>query len=59
MQELLPFYSSDAMIAAAPEGTPPRRICVSKFKTTPCPAVPHRGPEAGVYRMLKIFMVRL
>jgi small nuclear ribonucleoprotein (snRNP)-like protein len=35
------------MNAAAPEGTPPRRIKSKKFQTPSCPAVPRRGPEAG------------
>jgi hypothetical protein len=37
----------------------PRGGSVSKFKTTPCPAGPRRGPEEGVYRMEKIFLVRV
>ena len=34
------------MNAAAPEGTPPRRISYKKPNTS-CPGVPRRGPEAG------------
>jgi hypothetical protein len=33
--------------AAAPEGTPPRRINDGNLLKLPCPAVPRRGPEAG------------
>jgi hypothetical protein len=36
------------MIAAAPEGSPPRRISNKQFKKT-LPAVPRRGPEAGFH----------
>ena len=36
-----------AMDAAAPDGTPPRRINLLIKKTVICPAVPRRGPEAG------------
>ena len=35
------------MNAAAPEGTPPRRIRNLPLRKLPCPAVPRRGPEAG------------
>jgi hypothetical protein len=35
------------MNAAAPDGTPPRRINFLRKKTVICPAVPRRGPEAG------------
>ena len=38
------------MIAAAPEGSPPRRIRNKQFKKT-LPAVPRRGPEAGFHRI--------
>ena len=38
------------MIAAAPEGSPPRRISNKQFKKT-LPAVPRRGPEAGFHRI--------
>jgi hypothetical protein len=48
---------SDTMIAAAPEGTPPRRIGEQNSKQLP--AVLRRGPETGVYRMEMIFMVRV
>ncbi len=50
--ELDLFYRSVTMNAAAPEGTPPRRIS-DIFKKTPYPAVPQRGPEAGVHRIEK------
>ena len=29
----------------------------AKFKTTPCPAVPRRGPKAGVHCILAIFVI--
>jgi hypothetical protein len=35
------------MDAATPDGAPPRRINYTIKKTTICPAVPYRGPEAG------------
>ena len=38
------------MIAAVLDGTPQRRIEVKKFKKNSPPAVPRRGPEAGVLR---------
>jgi len=38
------------MIAAAPEGSPPRRISNKQSKKT-LPAVPLRGPEAGFHRI--------
>ena len=38
------------MIAAAPEGSPPRRISNKQFKKL-LPAVPRRGPEAGFHRI--------
>ena len=38
------------MVAAAPEGSPPRRISNKQFKKT-LPAVPRRGPEAGFHRV--------
>ena len=38
------------MIAAAPEGLPPRRISNKQFQKT-LPAVPRRGPEAGFHRV--------
>jgi hypothetical protein len=40
------IYTPIMMNAAAPEGTPQRRISDFK-KKSPCPAVPRRGPEAG------------
>jgi hypothetical protein len=49
MQKLLALYSSGAMNAAAPDGAPPRRI--NNYSKTPLPAVPRRGPEAGVLRI--------
>jgi len=45
------------MTAAVPEGTPPRRISDKKIKKTPCPAVPLRGPGAGIHHIQVIFMV--
>ncbi len=48
----LPF----TMIAAAAEGSPPRRISNKQFKKI-LPAVPRRGPEAGFHRIITIFMV--
>jgi hypothetical protein len=36
------------MIAAAPEGTPPRRIGDKNQKNS-FPTVPQRGPDAGVF----------
>ena len=38
------------MNAAAPEGTPPRRIGDERFKKNSLPAVPRRVPYAGVHR---------
>ena len=38
------------MIAAAPEGSLPRRISNKTIKKT-LPAVPRRGPEAGFHRI--------
>ena len=38
------------MDAAAPEGSPPRRIGTNNSKKT-LPAVPLRGPEAGFHRI--------
>ena len=43
-------HSSITMIAAAPEGSPPRRISYKQFKKN-LPAVPRRGPEAGFHRI--------
>ena len=45
------------MIAAAPKGSPPRRIWNKQFKKT-LPDVPLRGPEAGFPRVNTIFMVQ-
>ena len=50
MRGLLPLYPSGTMIAAAPDGSPPWRIGDYKFKKNSLPAVPRRGPEAGVLR---------
>jgi hypothetical protein len=45
------------MTAAAPEGTPPRRISDKKnLKKISLPAVPRRGPEADIPRIQTIFM---
>jgi hypothetical protein len=44
------------MIAAAPEGSHPRRISNKQLKKT-LPAVPQRGPEAGSIVYITIFMV--
>jgi hypothetical protein len=49
---LLPFV----MTTAAPDGAP-RGGLVIKNKKTPFPAVPRRGPEAGMHHMLVIFMI--
>jgi hypothetical protein len=38
------------MIAAAPEGSHPRRISNKQLKKT-LPAVPQRGPEVGFHRI--------
>jgi hypothetical protein len=54
---LFPHSPLNMMIAAAPEGTPPRRI--GEQIHTPCPAMPRRGPETGVCHMEKIFLVRV
>ncbi len=43
------------MNAAAPEGTPPRRINDGNLLKPPCPAVPQRGPEAGGYHNIMDF----
>ncbi len=43
------------MNAAAPEGTPPRRINDGNVLKPPCPAVPRRGPEAGNHRNILDF----
>jgi hypothetical protein len=45
MQELTAPYSSGVMNAAAPDGTPPRRI--GDYQKNSFPAVPLRGPEVG------------
>jgi hypothetical protein len=50
--ELEPFCQSVMMNSAAPEGTPPRRINDEKI----LPAVPLRGPEAGVFEKV-IFLL--
>ncbi len=42
MQELLPFYSSGTMIAAA-DGAPPRRI--NNYSKNTLPSVPWRNPK--------------
>jgi hypothetical protein len=47
MQGLLPLYPSCTMVAAAPGGAPPAADRRLKFKNS-LPAVPRRGPEAGV-----------
>jgi hypothetical protein len=39
------------MIAAAPEGAPPRRISNKQIQKNSRPAVPRRGPEAGFHRI--------
>jgi hypothetical protein len=39
------------MIAAATEGSPPRRISTKQFKKNPWPAVPRRSPEAGFHHV--------
>jgi hypothetical protein len=46
----LPLYPSGTMIAAAPDGSPPWWIGDYKFKKNSLPAVPRRGPEAGILR---------
>jgi hypothetical protein len=38
------------IVAAVPEGSPPRRISNKQFKK-PLPAVPRRGLEAGFHRI--------
>ena len=48
MLELLPLYPSYTMIAAAPGGTPPRRISDYKFKKNFLPTVPRRGSDVAV-----------
>ena len=45
---LLPLYTSDTMIAAAPEGRPGGGS-VTENKKNSFPAVPLRGPEAGSF----------
>jgi hypothetical protein len=45
------------MNAAAPKGTPPRRIDDKKLKKLPCPAEPWRDIEAGVHSIPAIFMI--
>ena len=40
--------------AAAPEGTPPRRVNDCKLLKTILPAVPRRGPEAGDHHKILI-----
>ena len=39
------------MNAATPEGVPPWRFGDEKFKKNSLPAVPRRGPDAGVIRI--------
>ena len=48
---LLPLSSSYTMIVAAPDGAPLRRIDNSQLKKNSLPAVPRRGPEAGVHHI--------
>jgi hypothetical protein len=47
----------DTMNTAAPEGAPPRRFndLKEKCRKPSCPAVPHRGPEAGDLRIIGTF----
>jgi hypothetical protein len=54
--ELLALYSSGAMNAATPQtGLPVRRI--NTYSKPSLPAVPRRGPAAGVLRTETIFMI--
>jgi len=55
MLGLLLISSSCTIIAAAPDGTPPRRIGDQNSKNFET-AVPRRGPEAGVNRIYHNFM---
>jgi hypothetical protein len=46
------------MNVAATDRAPPRRIDDKKIKKKlPCPAVPRRGPEAGIHHILAMFMI--
>ena len=56
LQRLLPFYPPVKMIAAAPDGAPRSGLVTKSFKNY-LPAVPRRGPEAGVHHMEMIFMI--
>jgi hypothetical protein len=49
------FQINGAMNAAAPEGTPPRRIRYI-IQKPPRPTMPRRGPEAGYPRKFLVFM---
>ena len=49
MQGLLPFSPSGTMNAAAPDGARPRRI--GDYSKNSFPAMPRRGPDAGIFRL--------
>jgi hypothetical protein len=57
MWRLLPHNPIGTMNAATPHGAPPWRIGNKKNLKKIRPAVPQRGPEAGVHHILEIFMI--
>ena len=57
MGGLLPHDTTGTMNAATPDGAPPWRIGNKKNLKKILPAVPRRGPEAGVHHIRTIFMI--
>jgi hypothetical protein len=55
--ELLLLYPLFTMHAAAPDGTPPRRIGDEKIKKTPCPPFLRETLRWGSFLESTIFMV--
>jgi hypothetical protein len=55
MQWLLPIYPSGTMIAAPPRRDAPAADRWLKFNKNSLPAVPRKGPETGVSRILYDF----
>jgi hypothetical protein len=48
---LYSLYPSGAMIVAAPHGAPRGESVTKNSKKNSLPAVPRRGPEAGILRI--------
>jgi hypothetical protein len=59
MRGLLPLYPSVTMIAAAPDGAPPRRIGAKIEKKTTCPPCLGEALRRGCIVYSTIFMVRV